>query len=41
MDRDRPGYLYHRLIVGYHGCDRATAEGVLLGGESLRKSSNR
>ena len=41
LDRDQPGYLYHRLVVGYHGCDRATAESVLLGGESLRKSSNR
>ena len=41
LDRDQPGYLYHRLVVRYHGCDRATAESVLLGGESLRKSSNR
>lgn len=31
---------YQRLIVGYHGCDRQVAEGVLLGGESLRKSHN-
>lgn len=41
MDRDRPGYLYHRLVVGYHGCDRATAERVLIDGEHLRPSSNR
>lgn len=41
MNRDQPGYIYHRLVVGYHGCDRDTAERVLLGGQSLHKSSNR
>lgn len=41
MVRDQPGYLYHRLVVGYRGCDRVTAKSVLLGGQSLRKSSNR
>lgn len=40
MERQHPGYLYHRLIVGYHGCDRATAERVLLEGDQLRMSSN-
>lgn len=38
---ERPGYLYHRLVVGYHGCDRGIAEEVLLRDGSLRKSTNR
>ena len=33
-------FAYHRMIVGYHGCDRATAESVLLGGAPLAKSMN-
>ncbi len=33
-------FAYHRLIVGYHGCDRAVAEDVLLRGASLKKSMN-
>ena len=33
-------FAYHRLIVGYHGCDRSTLEQVLLRGESLGPSSN-
>jgi hypothetical protein len=41
MNPDRPGYLYHRLVVGYHGCDRGTAESVLLHDEHLHASSNR
>lgn len=32
---------YHRLVVGYHGCDRSIGEGVLLRGASLKPSSNR
>lgn len=36
-----PGFAYHRLVVGYHGCDRAVAEGVLLRGAPLKKSANR
>ncbi|MCG8423359.1 MAG: hypothetical protein MJE77_36125 [Proteobacteria bacterium] len=40
MDRDHPGYLCHRLVVGYRGCDCRTAERVLLRGEHLRKSRN-
>lgn len=32
--------LHHRLIVGYHGCDRTVAERVLLHREQLKKSSN-
>lgn len=35
-----PGYIYHRLVVGYHGCGRATAERVLLGHEPLDPSEN-
>jgi hypothetical protein len=36
------GYVYHRLVVGYHGCDRATVERVLvlLEHESLEPSNN-
>ena len=30
----------HRLVVGYHGCDRAVAERVLLDGVELTKSAN-
>ena len=41
MPTDFPGYTYHRLLVGYHGCDRKTAERVLLHGDHLKKSSNR
>lgn len=29
-----------RLVVGYHGCDRATVERVLLHGEDLKPSRN-
>lgn len=32
---------YHRLIVGYHGCDRSVGEEVLLHGGTLKKSNNR
>jgi len=31
---------YHRLIVGYHGCDRSTGEKVLLEGHGLEPSDN-
>lgn len=41
MYREIPGYLYHRLVVGYHGCDQSTAIRVLLQGGRLRKSRNR
>ncbi len=34
-----PGF-HERLVVGYHGCERATARRVLLGQEPLRASSN-
>jgi hypothetical protein len=36
------GYVYHRLVVGYHGCGRATVERVLLllEHESLEPSNN-
>ncbi len=33
-------FAYHRMIVGYHGCDRATVEAVILGGAKLRPSKN-
>jgi hypothetical protein len=36
-----PGtFTYQRMIVGYHGCDRAMGERVLLAGEPLRPSDN-
>ncbi len=35
-----PPFAYHRLVVGYHGCDRAVAEDVLMRGAPLRPSSN-
>ncbi len=35
-----PDFAYHRMIVGYHGCDRATIEAALLRGEQLRPSVN-
>ena len=35
------GYIYHRLVVGYHGCDRKVAERVLLDHEPLAPSDNR
>ncbi len=41
MPTDFPGYTYHRLLVGYHGCNRKTAERVLLHGDHLKKSSYR
>lgn len=31
---------YERLIIGYHGCDRALGEKVLLTGHGLRPSDN-
>ncbi len=34
-----PGF-HERLIVGYHGCERATARRVLLGEEELTPSTN-
>jgi hypothetical protein len=34
-------FAYHRLVVGYHGCDRSVGEEVLLRGRGLKKSSNR
>jgi hypothetical protein len=33
-------FAYHRLVVGYHGCDRSVAEDVLLNGGSLKASAN-
>ena len=41
MSTSFPGYAYHRLVVGYHGCDRRTAERVLLHGQHLKRNSNR
>jgi hypothetical protein len=32
--------LHHRLVVGFHGCDRAVGERVLLGRGSLKPSAN-
>ncbi len=32
---------YERLVIGYHGCDRAVGERVLLSGERLQPSDNR
>jgi hypothetical protein len=34
-------YIYHRTVVGYHGCDRQTVERVLLEHGSLAPSNNR
>ena len=34
-------YRHHRLVVGYHGCGRSTAESVLLDGAELSSSENR
>jgi hypothetical protein len=31
---------YQRTIIGYHGCDKALAEKVLLGGEAIASSQN-
>ncbi len=31
---------YHRLVVGYHGCDRSVGEAALLRGTPLRPSNN-
>jgi hypothetical protein len=36
-----PPYTYHRLVVGYHGCDRRIVEDVLLRGGALQPSRNR
>lgn len=33
-------HIHHRLVVGYHGCERAVAESVLLGRVPLKKSAN-
>lgn len=33
-------HVHHRLVVGYHGCDRASAERVLLGRDHLKASDN-
>ncbi len=32
--------LDHRVIVGFHGCDQATADRVLVTGEPMKPSSN-
>lgn len=32
--------LDHRVIVGFHGCDQATADRVLVTGEAMKPSSN-
>ena len=34
-------FSYHRLVVGYHGCDRSVVEGVLLHDKPLAPSNNR
>jgi hypothetical protein len=33
-------FAYHRLVVGYHGCDRAIGEEVLVRGQPLKRSIN-
>lgn len=33
-------HVHHRLVVGYHGCDRSVAERVLLGRDHLKASDN-
>jgi hypothetical protein len=33
-------FAHHRLVVGYHGCDRETVERVLVRGEPLEPSDN-
>jgi hypothetical protein len=33
--------LDHRVVVGFHGCDQATADRVLVTGEPMKPSSNR
>lgn len=33
-------HVQHRLVVGYHGCDRQVAERVLLGRDHLKRSDN-
>lgn len=33
-------HVHHRLVVGYHGCDRTVAERVLLGRDHLKVSDN-
>ena len=35
------GYIYHRLVVGYHGCDKTIAERVLMNHEPLEPSANK
>src|SRR5258708_347647 len=34
------GLIYERTVIAYHGCDRRTAERVLLGRERLTPSQN-
>ena len=34
-------FQYQRLILGYHGCDKAVADRVLAGDDSLKKSEKR
>jgi len=34
-------FAYHRLIVGYHGCDRSVLEDALLQDQPLQPSDNR
>ncbi len=34
-------FEHHRMIVGYHGCDRGLVEQVILHGEPLKPSQNR
>ena len=42
MDVPSPlALLDHRVVVGFHGCDQATADRVLVTGEPMKPSSNR
>ena len=36
----KSSFLHHRLVVGYHACERATRDAVLLKGEDLKPSEN-
>jgi hypothetical protein len=33
-------FLHHRLVVGYHACEKATRDAVLLNGAALKPSEN-
>lgn len=35
-----PTLLDHRVIVGFHGCDQATADRGLVTGEPMKPSGN-